>query len=210
MERTNVVKIIKYDIKKFDFGEIVSDMIAEEDLTNLNGLGIDIFKRENDQQTIWHKRFYDNIEELVPLYKDFVHDVAAIEFSELIHFQKVPNLRIQLPNNIAVGEFHCDGWYGHPQGEINFWLPLTPTEKTSTIQIEKSGDIVAVVLEPGEALMFDAVNTYHGNIINKTSKSRVSLDFRVIPNSKIPLHPAKTINSRMTFAPGDFYSGEAI
>jgi hypothetical protein len=40
----------------------------------------------------------------------------------------LPPSRVHLPNNVAVGAKHRDFDYNHPEGEINFWLPVTTGE----------------------------------------------------------------------------------
>ena len=53
---------IQYDIKKFPFRKIIKDIldINEYDLEEIHLIkNYDLFKREEDQSTIWHKKYYD-------------------------------------------------------------------------------------------------------------------------------------------------------
>ena len=42
--------------------------------------------------------------------------------------------------------------------------------------------------------------------INKTNQTRISLDFRVIPTSKLPSKPTYTVTMKRPFAIGGYYS----
>ena len=59
--------------------------------------------------------------------------------------------------------------------------------------------------EYGEFYEWDASNLTHGNKINVTSMTRVSFDFRVIPESRYIESDHKTINVGMPFRLGGYY-----
>ena len=42
-------------------------------------------------------------------------------------------------------------------------------------------DFKQIELDPGELFMFNGNKCLHGNLPNRTGKTRVSLDFRVLP-----------------------------
>ena len=45
------------------------------------------------------------------------------------YYQFPPTLRLQPgPSSRIGGRAHCDANYGHQDGEVNFWLPLTDCE----------------------------------------------------------------------------------
>jgi len=107
---------------------------------------------------------------------------------------------------------HVDLGLGHPPGEINIWLPLTKTYKNNSLSIsdfEKSfnffkqydfnfrkyGELYDLkirkkalkILKPyvaqaGKALIFDG-RIMHKSILNNSNKTRVSLDFRILPTN---------------------------
>lgn len=58
--------------------------------------------------------------------------------SHAFYFPVVPTLRVQQPSQLRQIRPHCDGIYGLQEGAINFWLPLTPLEPTSTLHVESS------------------------------------------------------------------------
>ena len=73
---------ISYDIQKYDFRKIVSEMlevwegdtIPLEDLHTLEHY--DLFVREKDQSTIWHKRYYEKYkEQFLPTYLKLVKEL---------------------------------------------------------------------------------------------------------------------------------------
>lgn len=200
---------LRYDVREFNFPNIVSSMIGESSLCDLSGDRIELRLRETDQKTKWHERYYSLFQEsLSMLYQSFVLKQISPLFPEPIYFQSIPSLRIHLPNNLAVGEFHRDIDYGHPQEEVNFWLPLTKANGTSAPLIEDGdGSLVSLNSDVGEILSFDAANRRHGNVINTTGQSRVSIDFRVLPVSKWYATESRSVNTKLHFSPGSFYSG---
>lgn len=101
-----------------------------------------------------------------------------------IVYQTVPTFRVQIPGNLSVGEFHTDKDYNHGEEEINWWIPVTRAYGTNTVWIESEPnkkDYQPYELGPGQALIFSGANLSHGNKVNDTPHTRVSLDFRVVP-----------------------------
>jgi len=41
-----------------------------------------------------------------------------------------------LPGNVAVGAFHNDAEFGHPEGEVNFIIPMTDSDNTGSVWVE--------------------------------------------------------------------------
>lgn len=163
-----------------------------------------------DQDTLIHKviyKIYDNNEFLL-IYQKFIEETLSREILEPFYVQRRPTFRVQLPQNLAAGNFHLDSDYGHPLGEVNFWLPITVTNESNTIQIEKKpsrGDFFPVILKPGEYLIFDG-RLHHGNVINKTEKTRISFDFRVILERNVKYeeyYDKVTTSSKRSFFEGE-------
>ena len=74
----------------------------------------------------------------------------------------------------------------HQPAEINFWVPVTAVAGNSALWVESDpelGDFHPVDMEPGEFLMFDGHNCRHVTKPNDTGRTRVSFDFRVVPQS---------------------------
>ena len=81
----------------------------------------------------------------------------------------------------SLGRFHCDAQYGHQDGEINFWMPLTLLHDTSTLWGETEPmkeDYYPFRPEIGELMQFPGTNCRHFTKPNVSGKTRVSLDFR--------------------------------
>ena len=58
-------------------------------------------------------------------------------------------------------------------------------------------------------MTFNAVELLHGNFQNQTTQTRISIDFRVIPESEwTNRSDARTINTRMPFdaSPGGYFA----
>ncbi len=210
--------VLEYDQDRWLIVQDMRSMLGVHDLTSIES-NMDLVTRETDQKTPLHERFYKSWGHAPALhrrYAEIVKEVCAVHMKEIGHnppflFQMVPTFRLSIPGNMAVGEFHTDGKYHHPDGEINFWMPLTPAYGTNSLWIQRAADreLYPVELNPGEILAFDAVNRLHGNYVNTTGVARVSLDFRLISKERIgwkgkPV--GKAINTGVPFAPGGYYS----
>ena len=100
---------------------------------------------------------------------------------ETLWYACVPTLRVQTPSEEhATIRPHVDGMYDLPDGSLNFWLPLTTLERSSTLWVES---------RPGledfhpltAATRFDGRRCLHFTLPNHSPHTRVSLDFRCIP-----------------------------
>jgi len=99
------------------------------------------------------------------------------------YYQRPPTLRIQPGPSTQTVPTHCDSEYGHQDGEINFWMPLTDLNLTQTdLLVEsfpKKKDYSPLNVRFGEIASFHGSSLYHYVPSNKTKYTRVSLDFRV-------------------------------
>lgn len=201
-------RFIPYSLAVYNFPAIVMTALGESDLSKLGSdANIAVRTRENDQDTQWHRRFYASFDQWRSIYVEFVQDVISTLFAQRFYYQAVPTFRVHLPHNLAVGEFHTDGDYGHPDGEINFWLPLTPAFDTNSIWIERvqgRSDFQCVNTGPGNVVAFDATHLKHGNLKNETGRTRVSFDFRCLPVTDYCAidHPPCSVNCGLPFIPG--------
>ena len=211
------MKKIKYDIKKYDFKEIVCNWLENYDLSKLHYVEqYEHFERETDQSTIWHAKFYEMIrsdKSFDDVYVKFLTDVIKPRYGEEIVYQKIPTFRVHLPGNIAVGEFHKDKHYRNVEWaekvkETNYYVPLTKAYGTNTIWAESEedlGDYKPFDSDYGECIEWNASNLTHGNKDNITSKTRVSFDFRIIPKSRYIESNHLTINTKIKFGIGGYY-----
>ena len=143
--------------------------------------------------------FYDHFDHIV-------HDLVS-EYDQEVLIQKVGGVRILLPNQDehgAVLQFHQGRWVGHGFGLLTLWTPLTDCYEGNSMQVvdlDVSRDITRrslkenwkyerlqeecmdkcwpVTLKPGQSHMFTQEHI-HGNIPNRTGKTRVSIDIRIL------------------------------
>ena len=183
-----ITEIISYDTNIYDFRRIIQEKLEYMDLENIHKLvNYNVFTLENDQSSEYHKLFYANCDidsKFDSLYRQFVEEyVTSYTNDKRLIYQKRPTFRIHYNNNLAVGEFHRDSNYSHPKEEINFFLPVTKCWDTNTIWIESEDgkeDYKPVELEYGQIFVFNGGLLTHGNKVNTTGATRVSIDFRCL------------------------------
>ena len=194
-------KTYNFNINKFNFHNLVENLFQNE-LSSLHKKKKNEYKLftevGKDSSTEFHNIFYQKLNsdwfEIHNLYDQFLRDIINpilrdITGEQEFVYQKFPTFRVHLPNNVAVSEFHMDSQdgYNHPEGEINFVIPLTKMYDTNSIWAESSpgkNDIQPFKLELGELLCWNFNKCLHGNKVNITDHTRVSMDFRILPMSK--------------------------
>jgi hypothetical protein len=189
------MKKIIYDSVRYDFVREIRGLYDVADLSEIHNQWsesklYDILDHPlEDQKTVYHEKFYHEVKEktnFYSIYHSFVDDVIKPLFDDEILYQKIPTFRVHQPGNLAVAAYHRDKEYGHSEHEINFYLPLTRAWGTNTIWVESEydkKDFQPMVVDVGEVVMWAGVNLLHGNKLNDTGKSRVSVDFRILPLS---------------------------
>jgi hypothetical protein len=189
-----------YDIDKYDFVQVIENLydVCDLDLIHTqweNAIDYEILDNvKTDQNTIYHKHFYNNIHRTnwYEVYKKFITEVIQPLFNESILYQKIPTFRVHQPNNLAVAAFHRDSDYSHSIHEVNFFLPLTD-------------DFQPMVADVGEFWKWSGANLLHGNKLNDTGVSRVSVDFRVLPVSKYEENNKVSITNNTKMVIGDYW-----
>lgn len=203
-----------YDTNEFNFALNLAKIFGVTDLADINS-DIDVLKRENDQNTKHHKLFYQWMEtdNFKQLYRTFIQKHVRPLYTDKIVVQAKPTFRICYPNNIAVGEFHKDKWYRDGEWaaqvkELNFFLPFTDAFDTNTIWLESEEDkkdFAPMNCKYGEYVQWDGPNLLHGNYLNKTGKTRISIDFRVIEHQNYIPSNKGSINLNKKFQLGEYY-----
>lgn len=99
------------------------------------------------------------------------------------YYQRPPTLRLQPGPARSHVKAHNDATYGHQNGELNFWVPLTDRKLTQVDlhceSVVDEGDYHAIAAKPGEIIAFHGSSCRHYINANTTPYTRVSMDFRV-------------------------------
>ena len=154
-----------------------------------NGKG-ELAQRTLSDSVVHDSQFHDTFdkfvcEEILPGFKQRLIACDAIPANEpaIFYYQRPPTLRIQ-PGPSARGvPAHSDATYGHQDGELNFWMPLTDPDLTKTDLWSESrpgkGDYSPLGPKVGEVVAFHGSSCKHYVPANKSNFTRVSLDFRI-------------------------------
>ena len=204
---------ILFDRCKFDFEGIFWKLYDTMQLDRLNEKHEKQFEVGMDSSTSFHQKFYDKYRSGWPMmelmYALFIREVVAPLFDEDFLFQAFPTVRFHLPDHVAVGAFHNDGEFHHPDGEINYIIPLTNSDDTASVWVESEPgkkDFTPMKMRVGELIQFDGNHLTHGNKKNETGKTRVSMDFRVLPLSKYnPENEGESMTRKTKFTEGQYY-----
>ena len=78
----------------------------------------------------WNQIYYKRLREdstIKDLYLKFLSEIIKPRFGENIIYQELPDIRIHLPNNVAVGNFHKDKTYRDSEwaktvNELNYFV----------------------------------------------------------------------------------------
>lgn len=179
---------LTYSVHSYPFRELFSELIWNFELETLHthsgfeDLGTTPGKDNNSR---YHDMFYRKMKGsyFMDCYNYFIRNIIRPQFSESIVFQKYPTLRIQIPEGKGVADYHVDSEYHHQKESLNIWLPFTNAEGTASIYIESEpglGNHTPQTVKYGEYLKFNGCELSHGNEINKTGQTRISIDFRII------------------------------
>ena len=198
---------LTYSTDDYDFRSIICDYL---NLYQLDNIFVDQkITKENNQSTEYHKRFYnslDNDDRLKSLYDNFISKVIKNLFDEEIIYQVTPTFRLQAIDNVSVFAFHKDTEHGHSDKTINFFLPITKCYDTNALWVESGSSFEPMECDYGDLITFDAVNLLHGNKVNKTGKSRISLDFRVMKMVDYCETSKQTLSKNRRLILGDYYT----
>lgn len=125
------------------------------------------------------------VEVAIPHMKRRLVESDSLRFDrELCFFyQRPPTLRLQRGPSERYVPRHSDQQYGHQEGELNFWLPLSRLDLTkTTLEAESApgkGDFAPLDVDLGSIAVFHGTLCRHGVPANRSRFTRVSLDFRI-------------------------------
>lgn len=202
-------RLLHYDTARYPLAAMV-EAHFEHPLTLLHALSSGPIARLEvgcDQQTEFHAHFYTIGTPFYGVYRAFVKSLLDTPGDYL--YQKIPTFRVHLPGNVATGGFHRDADYNHPIAELNYLVPLTPMEGTSSVWIEtapNADDCYPVRAVVGDVLRFHGAVLTHGSVPNESGRTRVSFDFRILP--KVAYHETdlRTVNQGRRLILGDYYA----
>jgi hypothetical protein len=159
-----------------------------------------------DRDSTFVKRFHEYVDKYTMFnesYYTFLRTYILPLFPEetKLVIQKTPNIRFSLPDNAAIGYdpidpeniigLHCDREFGHHPTEQNFIIPITSMFESNSLYYEpyiqsnvNPLEYENLVLKPNQFINAYFNEIKHCNRINKTDKTRISFDIRIIPYSK--------------------------
>jgi len=118
------------------------------------------------------------------------HDTTC---DAIIYDNAIPPIGGRNPGTLA--GVHTDAEYGHPPGEVNFFLPVNEhTYGTNSLYVEgeaNRGDFKPFELSYGEMMVWNGNSCRHCSPRNISEETRISFDFRVIPGSRWVEPPKK-------------------
>jgi len=197
------------------FAKEIQKLFNVEDLSTIDESFTEIFKVGDDSKTSFHNIFYDKYrsgwDEMQSLYDNLVYRLCSGYLQYLGNdflYQKFPTFRVHLNGNLAVGDFHKDSEFNHPKGEINFVIPMTNSNGSASIWVESEPDkkdFIPMDMKKGTLIMFDGNNLTHGNKINITGHTRVSMDFRILPMVSYTGEEKTSMTKHTKFIEGEYY-----
>lgn len=212
------VNILNYDNAQYDFRPYLKECFNVNDLSMIHENNPSYSKFETfgpDVATWYHKTFYDFLntergENMQKLYDKMIKNVILpyLKLDKAL-VQKFPSFRIQLPNNVAVAKKHTDNSLGHPIGEINFTYTFTDMYDTNSIWIEKmprSEQYIPIEMKANNNCSFNANLCMHYNKLNQTNKSRISMDYRILPMNYVPNIESFSHSTNKKFIDGEYYN----
>ena len=202
----------QWDIQAFEFIPLQEEIYGSplRTLHERIGESIPILEFQTDQSSVLHKMHYgsENAQWLEE-YRRFCLGEIAAKFTCDVIFQRIPSFRVQVPGNIAVAEFHSDSEYGHDPNDVNIYLPLTdaPLERTILIGDDPANIDLALTASLGQYWIWKGSTLRHGNAVNTTDFTRVSIDFRVLPKHLYRANTsARSVSAGRLFALGDYWT----
>ncbi len=212
------MRITTFSVGTYNFTELISNLFQSPNLDYLHELSKNeyktLFNIGEDSNTVFHEMFYEKKRsgwyKFDQVYYSFIKDIVAPRYNEDILFQRFPTFRCHLPGNLAVGAFHNDFELNHPEKEVNYIIPINNADSSASIWVESASgekDFKPMVLRTGELIEFDGNKLAHGNKVNITGKTRISIDFRILPVSQYnDLEIKESVTRKIKFKIGEYYS----
>ena len=207
LERRNLA----YDAREYDFAGSIRAVLGCENLGDLHneppappdvappalrraqiqsrrGAPVTKAERKHARTHAWRHDRTPEWRAFMDLYRKFVHEWVLPQFGDgPLLYQRKPILRVVMPGSVAPTALHCDADYFHSENELNFWVPLVAVDVSNSLYCESApgaGDYSPFVSSgKGEAVRFYGNRCRHYTTANDAETTRVSFDFRVIPQA---------------------------
>lgn len=158
-----------------------------------NNRALELLEAGTDQASPFHQAIYREFDKDTDSPLIFNYRVLCLEWLNELHciyneewaIQRYPSVRIHMPGNISVFEFHRDSDYNHQLGEVNHFLSVTASRRSAALHVENNlgwNDFAPLELAAGESAILNTSAFRHGDYINNEAYTRLSLDFRAIPH----------------------------
>ena len=215
-----------YDTSIHCFRKPIENLFGVDDLEGLHTSRSDLLPTEElvfetESRTQYHNVFYnrlnsqDSWKDIKDTYHNFLDCVVRPIVKEEFVYQAFPTFRVQVPKEKAIHKWHYDSDidHMHPSWEINFQIALTEMKNTTATWVESVPglrDFAPMNMDYGEFYIFNGNKCMHGNKTNDSNKTRVSLDFRIIPLKKykeIMNNELKSATTSRRFVVGEYYNG---
>jgi sporadic carbohydrate cluster 2OG-Fe(II) oxygenase/sporadic carbohydrate cluster protein (TIGR04323 family) len=199
---------LDYDLERFPLPDIVLECVRKyyPDVKSLDTLHEVI--PANQIAAVSNKCSHDLLKtEFYDHYDTMVTEKVLPQVGCDMLIQKFPNLRFLIPDQDEHGAvllYHQGRWVGNGLGLRTIWMPFTDCYESNSMQImdldisrnvtrravaerwsyEQLQDFCVanswpITLKPGQAHLFFQEHI-HGNIPNRTGKTRVSIDIRLL------------------------------
>lgn len=181
----------------------------------------------NDRKSRFVRDYYSDIDtdphhKLIECYRKFIEENIKPLFphEKKLLYQATPNIRFSFPTSTAIGRrsgtdpshdiigLHCDREFGHPEEEMNFIVPITEMFDTNSLYYETdigSEEYENLGLKQNEYFIAYLNRLRHYNCVNTTGKTRVSLDFRIIPYSAYREGSHASVTEHKKIVLGDYF-----
>jgi hypothetical protein len=188
-----MIEIFEYDIVRYQFREWAQSVIGIQDLEALHEHPCGT-ARLPGQRVL---RFVEMMKlaygrEIREQFIDFVREYAVPRVPFVAWMEVFPTFRVHEHGQQTTSYMHRDRDYRQKRGTFKIWLPFTTVAGGGTLWVESEegkNDLRPYDMEYGQALFFDSENLLHGCHFNDSGKTRVSVDFAVRQDPRIPVSP---------------------
>ena len=216
MHNLSFNEIITFSPEEYPFDKLVLDalrgtlrrMKKSEEISHLSRLHDFIQKTEfRPIEDAIYQLFADI--EFQEMYDRLCCEIVEARYDCRVAYQHTPSVRIHMPGAKSVN-YHTDEWYGHGHNVNNYWLPLVPVDGANSMYVlneavskelesnmkigrksieEMNASIqphaTALAMNLGEIYCFNS-HILHGTVVNNTDSTRISFDFRMLPDGCDP------------------------